>query len=56
VQINGKVRDRVEVPIDITEDSLRDVVLRRPKVKGATPFGIARVIVRAPRLVNVVPS
>ena len=55
VQIKGKVRDRLEVPADITEDALRDLALASPKVRAATEGGIRTVIVRAPRLVNVVP-
>ena len=55
IQIRGKVRDRVEVPADITEDALRELVLAREKVIAATGDGIRTVIVRAPRLVNVVP-
>jgi leucyl-tRNA synthetase len=55
IQVNGKVRDRVEVPADISEDDLRELVLAREKVKAATEGGIRTVIVRAPRLVNVVP-
>lgn len=56
VQIKGKVRDRLEVPADITEDALREQVLALDKVVAATPDGIRTVIVRAPRLVNVVPA
>ncbi|MDQ2781864.1 MAG: class I tRNA ligase family protein, partial [Actinomycetota bacterium] len=55
IQIRGKVRDRVEVPSDIDESALRDLVLARDKVVAATPGGVRTVIVRAPRLVNVVP-
>jgi leucyl-tRNA synthetase len=55
VQIKGKVRDRVEVPADIDEDSLRDLVLALPKVLAATESGVRTVVVRAPKLVNVVP-
>ena len=55
VQIKGKVRDRLEVPSDITEDALREQVLALPKVVAATESGIRTVIVRAPKLVNVVP-
>jgi leucyl-tRNA synthetase len=55
IQVNGKVRDRVEVAADISEDDLRELVLAREKVKAATEGGIRTVIVRAPRLVNVVP-
>ncbi|HEU4998880.1 MAG TPA: leucine--tRNA ligase [Lapillicoccus sp.] len=55
IQIRGKVRDRVEVPTTIGEDELRTLVLAREKVAAATPDGVRTVIVRAPRLVNVVP-
>ncbi len=55
IQIRGKVRDRVEVPSDIGEEALRELALARPKVAEATPNGIRTVIVRAPKLVNVVP-
>ncbi|MEO5982394.1 MAG: leucine--tRNA ligase [Pedococcus sp.] len=55
VQIKGKVRDRLEVPADISEDDLREQVLALPKVLAATEGGIRTVIVRAPKLVNVVP-
>ena len=56
VQIRGKVRDRVEVPADISEDALRELVLAREKVAAATAGGIRTVVVRAPKLVNVVPA
>ncbi len=55
VQVRGKVRDRLEVPADITEDALRELVLAREKVQAATPDGVRLVIVRPPALVNVVP-
>jgi len=56
VQVKGKVRDRLEVPSDITEDALRELALASPKVQAAVPDGIRTVIVRAPKLVNVVPN
>jgi leucyl-tRNA synthetase len=55
IQIKGKVRDRVDVAPDISEDDLRELVLAREKVQAATEGGIRTVIVRAPKLVNVVP-
>ncbi|KGN30158.1 leucyl-tRNA synthetase [Knoellia sinensis KCTC 19936] len=55
VQIKGKVRDRIEVPSDISEDELREKALALPKVVEATAGGVRTVIVRAPKLVNVVP-
>ncbi|HET6968535.1 MAG TPA: leucine--tRNA ligase [Ornithinibacter sp.] len=56
VQVRGKVRDRLEVPSDITEDALRELALASAKVQAAVPDGIRAVIVRAPKLVNVVPA
>jgi len=55
VQVNGKVRDRIEVPPDISEDDLREVALAAPGVVRALGgHSIRKVIVRAPKLVNVV--
>jgi leucyl-tRNA synthetase len=56
VQIKGKVREVIDVPADITEDALRELVLARPKVLAATENGIRIVVVKPPRLVNVVPA
>jgi leucyl-tRNA synthetase len=57
VQINGKVRDRLEVPPDIAEDDLRELALAAPGVLRALDGrGISKVIVRAPKLVNIVPA
>ncbi|GAA1373900.1 leucine--tRNA ligase [Luteococcus sanguinis] len=56
VQIKGKVRATIEVDPSIGEDELRELVLAHPKVVAATENGIRTVIVRAPRLVNVVPA
>ena len=48
-------RQRVDVPADISESDLRELVLAREKVLAATADGIRTVIVRPPSLVNVVP-
>jgi leucyl-tRNA synthetase len=57
VQVNGKVRDRLEVPPGIGDDELRELALAAPGVVRALGgAGIRMVIVRAPRLVNVVPA
>ena len=56
VQVKGKVRDRLEVPSDITEDALRELALASPKIRALLPDGVRTVIVRAPKLVNVVPA
>jgi leucyl-tRNA synthetase len=55
IQVDGKVRDRVEVRRDATEDDCREAAMASPKVAGLVEEGrVARVIVRAPGLVNIV--
>ena len=57
VQVDGKVRDRLDVPAAISDDEARARALASARVVealGAAPP--ARVIVRAPRLVNVVTA
>jgi leucyl-tRNA synthetase len=57
VQVAGKVRDRLEIPPGISEDELRELALAAPGVARALAGREVRtVIVRAPRLVNVVPA
>ena len=57
VQVQGKVRDRIEVPADITEDALRELALESAAVRRAVDGRDLRtVIVRAPKLVNIVPA
>jgi leucyl-tRNA synthetase len=55
VQINGKVRDKLEVSPQIDEGELRELALLAPGVVrtlGGQP--VSRVIVRAPKLVSIV--
>jgi leucyl-tRNA synthetase len=57
VQVAGKVRDRLEVSPDVTEDALRELALSSEAIQRALEGrGVRTVIVRAPRLVNVVPA
>ncbi|MGZ4598007.1 MAG: leucine--tRNA ligase [Actinomycetes bacterium] len=57
VQVGGKLRDRIEVSPSIGEDELRERALATEGVQRALDGrGIRTVVVRAPRLVNVVPS
>jgi leucyl-tRNA synthetase len=55
VQVNGKLKDRVEVAASATEEEVVAVALASPKVAaalgGRSP---ARVIARPPQLVNIV--
>ncbi len=55
VQVMGKVRDRLEVAPDVTEDQLRELALASDTVQRAIDGASVRtVIVRPPGLVNVV--
>ncbi len=55
VQVDGKVRDRLIVPADASEEACRSAALASPRVAALLNGGEpARVIVRPPRLVNVV--
>ncbi|MDI3211276.1 leucine--tRNA ligase [Arthrobacter sp. AL12] len=57
VQVQGKVRDRLEVSPEISEDELRELALASENVQRALDGrGIRTVIVRAPKLVNIVPA
>jgi leucyl-tRNA synthetase len=57
VQVAGKVRDRLEVPPGISEDELRELALAAPGVDRALAGrGVRLVIVRPPKLVNIVPE
>jgi len=54
VQVDGKLRDKFEVAVDVTEDELRETALKSDAVKRAIgDKTIANIIVRAPKLVNI---
>lgn len=56
-QVQGKVRGRAEVPASVTEDALRELALADVGVQRALDGRDVRtVVVRAPKLVNVVPA
>jgi leucyl-tRNA synthetase len=54
IQVDGKLRDKFEVAVDISEEELRNLALASPAVvkilQGNPP---KNVIVRAPKLVNI---
>ncbi|MFG2716741.1 leucine--tRNA ligase [Streptomyces sp. NPDC048416] len=57
VQIKGKVKARLEVPPAISDDELEKLALADDAVVAALAgAGIRKVIVRAPKLVNIVPA
>jgi leucyl-tRNA synthetase len=57
VQVAGKVKERLEVSPDIDPAELEKLALASEQVQAALEGrGIRTVIVRAPKLVNVVPD
>jgi leucyl-tRNA synthetase len=57
VQVDGKVRDRIEVSADADEETCRELALSSEKARHALDGReIANVIVRPPRLVNLVTA
>lgn len=55
VQINGKIRDKLETTVDITEDAVRELALKSEKI---TPYTegkeIVKVIFVPKKLINIV--
>ena len=57
LQVQGKVRGRIEVPPSIDDDALRELALADAGVRRALDGrGVRLIVVRAPTLVNVVPA
>jgi leucyl-tRNA synthetase len=55
VQVKGKVKARLEVPPSIAESELEALALAAPAVVAAIGEAeVRKVIVRAPKLVNIV--
>ena len=54
VQVDGKLRDKFEVPVDITKDALQALAMTSETVlRAIADREIAAVIVREPKLVNI---
>ncbi|MFG2627667.1 leucine--tRNA ligase [Streptomyces sp. NPDC048473] len=57
VQVKGKVKARLEISPSIADEELEALALADPAVVAAlNGAGIRKVIVRAPKLVNIVPA
>ena len=55
VQINGKVKDKIDVDEGLSQDEMKEVALNSPKVKDLTSgHEIVKVIVVPKKLVNIV--
>jgi len=55
IQVNGKVRDRIEVPVNITEDEAVAIALASERVLAHTNGAVPRkVIARLPNILSIV--
>jgi leucyl-tRNA synthetase len=55
IQVNGKVRDRVTVPVSITEAEARELALSRERVQAYVKDNkVAKIIYVPQRLINIV--
>jgi leucyl-tRNA synthetase len=57
IQINGKVRDRLDVPAEISEAEATEAALAAEKIQTWLAQGeVRKVIARPPKLINIVVS
>ena len=57
VQINGKVRDKIVVPVSIEEDEAHKTALSSPKISAHLENSTLRRIIYIPgKLVNIVAN
>jgi len=57
IQVNGKVRDRVEVEADISEEKAKDLAISREKIKNRiSGKEIKKVIFVSGKLINIVTN
>ncbi len=57
IQVNGKVRDRLEVAADISEDDATAAAIATEKIQAWLESSeVRKVIARPPKLVNIVVS
>jgi leucyl-tRNA synthetase len=54
VQVNGKVRDTIKVPADVTEERMTELALASEKVRSHLDGDPKKVIVKPPKLVSLV--
>ena len=55
VQISGKVRDKIEVPADVSEDRMKELALGSDKVRAHLDGReIVKTVVVPPKLINIV--
>ncbi|AZN29517.1 leucine--tRNA ligase [Flaviflexus salsibiostraticola] len=55
VQVKGKVRDRIDVAAEISDEELTERALALPRIQQFLEGEPRKIIVRAPNLINIVP-
>jgi leucyl-tRNA synthetase len=55
IQVNGKIKERLEISPNITEDEMRELAMSQASViEAITGQNIKVVVVKPPKLVNIV--
>jgi leucyl-tRNA synthetase len=55
VQVNGRVRDRISVPVDVTRDAALACAMASPRVVAAIgPASVTKTILVPGKLLNIV--
>jgi leucyl-tRNA synthetase len=55
IQVNGKIKERLEIPPNITEDEMRALAMSQASViEAIASQNIKVVVVKPPKLVNIV--
>jgi len=55
IQVNGKIKERLEISPNITESEMRDLAMSQASViEAITGQTIKVVVVKPPKLVNIV--
>ena len=54
IQVNGKVRDQIELAVDAPEEEVKSLVLERPKIQKWTEGGTVKKFIYVPgRIINI---
>jgi len=55
IQVNGKVRDKVNINNDINEDKIKELTLKRPNIlKWTIDKEIRKIIIVKGKIINIV--
>ncbi|WP_028843684.1 leucine--tRNA ligase [Pseudothermotoga elfii] len=54
IQVNGKLRDKVKIPVDATEDQIKEIALKSEKVRKYISDEPKKIIYVPKRLLNII--